>query len=376
MLNKKIIVVLGMHRSGTSVFTRSLKALDVDLGNNLMQPIASVNSKGFFEDLDIYQFNEYLLNKLACVWSSCLIPQENQLEILDNQTDIDTAIELLKNKLQNIQVFGFKDPRVSVLLPFWQKIFKLCNINVSYLIAIRNPLSVALSLQKRDQFSIKKGLFLWFEYILSSVQKTQNLNRVLVHYEELMSQPIETINTIAQKFNLPINNQELDKFTNDFLDDNLQHNHLTPEDLKSHACCVQSVYKFYKYLLSVNQPNNLFKFDLDNIINLFKIEINPYIDELKFQDILAMKINEISRIKISLISEVSNLENERIKLINLTEDHRKIIELGNKEIHDLHERIKSNATHISLLESNLRNMETSLSWRLTQPLRSVTKLIR
>ena len=241
-----------MHRSGTSAFTRSLKVLGVDLGNKLMQPIANVNSKGFFEDLDINQFNDYLLHKMACIWSSCSIPQNNQLELLDNQADIDTAVQLLNNKLENTDLFGFKDPRVSVLLPFWQKIFKLCNLNVSYLIAIRNPLSVAYSLQKRDQFSIKKGLFLWFEYMLASMQQTQNLNRVLVHYENLMLDPVTQINTIAQNLNLTINSQELNKFTNDFLDPNLQHSNLTLEDLKNHVDCNESAYQLYENFLNIN----------------------------------------------------------------------------------------------------------------------------
>ena len=58
--------------------------------------------------------------------------------------------------------------------------------------------------------------------------------------------------------------------------------------------------------------------------------------------------------------------------------NEKIMEtdIAKKVIHDLHERIKSNATHITLLEANLRNMETSISWKLTQPLRSLMKLIR
>ncbi len=365
-----------MHRSGTSAFTRSLKVLGVDLGNKLMQPNANVNSKGFFEDLDINQFNDYLLHKMACIWSSCSIPQNNQLELLDNQADIDTAVQLLNNKLENTDLFGFKDPRVSVLLPFWQKIFKLCNLNVSYLIAIRNPLSVAYSLQKRDQFSIKKGLFLWFEYMLASMQQTQNLNRVLVHYENLMLDPVTQINTIAQNLNLTINNQELNSFTDDFLDPNLQHSNLTLEDLKNHVDCNESAYQLYENFLNYEQPQSVEDINLKSTINLFHTEINPYINELKFQDSLAIKINEITHANQSLVKEISNLGNERIKLIEQLEEHIKIIHTERKEIFELNERIKSNVKHIEFMEVNMLNITNSLSWKLTQPLRSLMKLIR
>ena len=49
---KRLIVVLGMHRSGTSLITHGLEALGAHLGSRLMPPNASVNAKGFFEDID------------------------------------------------------------------------------------------------------------------------------------------------------------------------------------------------------------------------------------------------------------------------------------------------------------------------------------
>ena len=72
-MKKKIIVVIGMHRSGTSALTRALEVLNVHLGDNLMKPIADVNDKGFFEDLDINKFNDLspdLLNLLSCMFNT------------------------------------------------------------------------------------------------------------------------------------------------------------------------------------------------------------------------------------------------------------------------------------------------------------------
>lgn len=61
---KSIVVVLGMHRSGTSAITRGLMVLGVELGDNLMPPAAD-NNKGFFEDVDVNAINVELYRSLG-----------------------------------------------------------------------------------------------------------------------------------------------------------------------------------------------------------------------------------------------------------------------------------------------------------------------
>ena len=66
--SKKIIVVFGMHRSGTSALTRGLQTMGVDLGDNLMPPVSGNNDKGFWEDLDINALNLEMLDFLNKEW--------------------------------------------------------------------------------------------------------------------------------------------------------------------------------------------------------------------------------------------------------------------------------------------------------------------
>ena len=70
MSQQRVIVVLGMHRSGTSAIARGLKALGVELGNNLMPPVANNNEKGFWEDVEIHALNQAVLATLGCDWHS------------------------------------------------------------------------------------------------------------------------------------------------------------------------------------------------------------------------------------------------------------------------------------------------------------------
>ena len=69
-VNKKILIVLGMHRSGTSALTRGLQVLGVSLGDNLMPAFEGNNNKGFWEDLEIVSLNDALLAELGMSWHS------------------------------------------------------------------------------------------------------------------------------------------------------------------------------------------------------------------------------------------------------------------------------------------------------------------
>lgn len=392
-MKKKIIVVIGMHRSGTSALTRALRVLNVDLGDNLMKPIINVNDKGFFEDLDINRFNDYLLNKMGCIWCSCKIPQINQLEILNDAKDIEVAIELLNSKIRSTNLFGFKDPRVSVLLPFWQKIFELCNIESYYLISIRNPLSVAKSLHKRDKFTIKKGLFLWAEYMLAGIQNTNNKNRVFIQYEELIKYPIDQISKIATKFNLEINDVELHIYANEFLDFNLQHINFDLDDLKQNIIFNESTYQLYRLILNNLNFQNSNNLDLFEIREIFNFDIKDYLDEFEFQDFLMKKIskNEISANLIlskshELITNNAILSNELIlardiiskytkKLLNEAENFNKTIETKDNLLNKQEEEIHYKNEYIKLVETNIRNIYNSRSWKITKPLRLIKILI-
>ena len=57
-------MVLGMHRSGTSAITKGLEVLGVNLGDNLLPP-KDDNPKGFFEDRDLVNLNERVLEKIG-----------------------------------------------------------------------------------------------------------------------------------------------------------------------------------------------------------------------------------------------------------------------------------------------------------------------
>ena len=68
MLNNKSIVILGMHRSGTSALAGVFNLLGIPLGSSLISPVAGVNEKGFWEHADLVEINDRLLEAIGSCW--------------------------------------------------------------------------------------------------------------------------------------------------------------------------------------------------------------------------------------------------------------------------------------------------------------------
>ena len=251
-----------MHRSGTSVMTRGLQTLGVRLGQNLMEPMPDVNPKGFWEDMDLYHLNEEMLHSLGTQWYHSTPLLQAQIDQLINSGYLGKAVDLVKSKLTDTQPFAFKDPRLCRLLVFWQEVLKQAGGSVAYLLALRNPVSIADSLQKRDSMDRTQSYLLWLTHTLNSVLLTNGQTRVIVNYDRLIKAPEEQVRRIADRLHLKVEKDQLNEYAADFLDSNLRHTRHTQVDLTSDPDCPALVLGLYRDLLAVAQD----KKDLDREI--------------------------------------------------------------------------------------------------------------
>lgn len=256
MLNKKrLIVVLGMHRSGTSTITRALQVFGIDLGDKLFPPLAP-NPKGYWEDGDILGLNIEMLNFLHHKWQQVTQIHDADVLRLEQQGYLLRAVELLRSKLEDKTIFSFKDPRATQLLPFWKQVFMLGGWDVSYIIAIRNPLSIVKSLQKRDNFDTGYSYLLWLSYIITALQHTANEKRILVEYDHLLNDTESALQRISVFIALSIDQQEYHTFINGFIDKSLRHSMHAPNDLLIDATCPILVREVYAVLLECSLLNH------------------------------------------------------------------------------------------------------------------------
>ncbi len=228
MMPRQLVVILGMHRSGTSLITKSIELLGYTLGDNLM-PAGVDNPKGFWEDLDIVQFNDKLLASNQTSWDS---PRDSGSKAYSRELQQE-ALTLLESRFSNTDRFIIKDPRMSLLLDFWSRCFVEADISVHYLAVYRQPLDIAASLHARNGMETEQGLLL--TYIYNRALMTFLGDRVfIVGYRRFLENPLGELSRIAGRIGGVLDNEAAGSFIKDFVDPGLSHHGFTEQDLVGH----------------------------------------------------------------------------------------------------------------------------------------------
>jgi hypothetical protein len=247
-----IVVVLGMHRSGTSAITRGLAVLGVNLGTDLV-PAAADNVKGFWEDREFLEINECLLAQAGSAYDRFL---EDTAEFTSSSA-LDAlrqrAHELTRGRLSEFGgSWGVKDPRACRLLGFWQDIFAASGARTVYLIVHRHPTSVVDSMQRRNDIPAEKAYILWAQHLLQALRSTQGKPRALIDYDAFLDAPKACLSAIARALGLCVpaqNTASLREFTEHFLDPSLRHSRYGEAAVEHDARAVRPVLELHRLLL-------------------------------------------------------------------------------------------------------------------------------
>ena len=296
-MKNKLIVVLGMHRSGTSVITRGLQVMGVELGDRMMLPVEGNNPKGFWEDIDINKLNIDSLDAIGSDWNHLAPIEPDNVEVLRKKGYFLQAVELLRKKTGNSPAFGFKDPRVAKLLPFWKEVFGYCHFDVKYVLTIRHPLSVVKSLAKRDRMEAEQGYLLWLCHVITSLTGSDGEDRVIVDYDRFMQSPDSELIRIAQCVDLEIDNADLETFKSGFMDQGLRHTLYDQNELSLDDSCPDVVRDAYTKLFKVASDNIDFSSaELNNKIARWVVEYERIKPALKLVDKLLIKNADVDQL--------------------------------------------------------------------------------
>ena len=231
--SKRLIIVLGVRRSGTSAITKGLETMGVSIIESAKTPFNSFNEKGYWEDLEIHDFNMQLIGALEPVenrWRSIVPLTEKEVDFLCERGFLKQGADLLLSKLSmGSQPLGLKDPRFSILLPFWKRVFKTCNLAVSFIISLRHPFSTVASMKafasacEPINNHHAKFSWAWNSFFGKCLKYTAGEKRIIVDYDEFLAQPAFQIKRIASALNLQVQEDLLKKYSTDFIDPALCH---------------------------------------------------------------------------------------------------------------------------------------------------------
>jgi len=190
-MTKAWVLVLGMHRSGTSATTGVLHSLGLSLPEDLMT--GRDDNHEHYESVSLTDANDSILQLMGGTWAEppALLPHWEQSP--DLAAVMRIAARTAASAFPRSGVAVWKDPRNSLLLPYWARVLAPV---LGIVLPWRDPLAVARSLEKRDGIPIDEGLVLWRHYNESALRCSQGYEVLFVNYDDMVEDPL-ALSTLA-----------------------------------------------------------------------------------------------------------------------------------------------------------------------------------
>ncbi len=195
------LLILGMHRSGTSSIAGAMVRLGGAAPLNLLPP-ADDNPKGFFESSVLVTLNDQILAAGGSHW-------EDWRQFDPARIDAAAAFELkgqaksaLAGEFGRARLAVIKDPRMCRLMPFWSSVFREANWSIRPVLQLRSPLEVALSLNRRDGIPLGVGCLIWLRHLLDAEAGTRGIHRAVVDYTDFLSDPRRTLERVGEQLDV------------------------------------------------------------------------------------------------------------------------------------------------------------------------------
>lgn len=179
------LLVLGMHRSGTSAVTRVLNLLGAHLGDDLLAAKAD-NTRGFWEHAGAVAIHERLLAALGRTWHDTRELPHGWLDSSAAKLAVAEIVSLIERDMRGKRLWAVKDPRMCRLAPIWIQALQGLGFSAKAVLVVREPYEVASSLHVRDGWSYAHAYLMWAQHLLDACRASAGIPRALLSYDQLM----------------------------------------------------------------------------------------------------------------------------------------------------------------------------------------------
>jgi hypothetical protein len=186
MPRRLAVVVLGMHRSGTSAIAGTAVRLGLAAPATMLPPSAD-NPGGFYESVEVTNLNQWLLRQAGCGWYDCLQFDADRLSDTTRAAAADMIRAVLRQEFADAPAVVLKDPRLCLTLPVWLPALRAAGMDVAVLLAIRHPAEALRSLSLRDQVPETEAAAVWLHYALEAERVSRSLPRAVLSYDDLLN---------------------------------------------------------------------------------------------------------------------------------------------------------------------------------------------
>lgn len=252
------LLVLGMHRSGTSALTRVLNLLGAALPRNLIPAVKESNELGHWESIDLMAIHDEMLASVGSSWHDVTAFPDAWAHSAAAEPFRNRILEVLTRDHSGDSMFVIKDPRVCRFVPFWLDLVDRFGATPHPIVPVRNPLEVARSLERRDGFPIVKGAMLWLRHILDAEHATRERPRSIVTYDALLDDWAAAVETIRRDLGLdwPSAPHQAAPEIEAFLSTSHRHHRCDRETLRTHPQIPGWVSQAYEALIALGRRDD------------------------------------------------------------------------------------------------------------------------
>jgi hypothetical protein len=251
-LNKTLVVVLGMHRSGTSSAAGALVRLGAAAPQHLIAPNAD-NERGYWESPVIVDLNGAILAAGGSDWKDWRKFDLNKIGALKANALRARAKEALAEEFGDVGFAVMKDPRMCRLMPFWGPVFADAKWSVRALLPIRSPLEVGQSLYCRDGLSPAYGCLLWLRHVLDAELETRGMARAVLDWPQFLGDRRRALARVSEQWGLmwPYLYEDVLAEVDEFVSADLRHQRASEADLQTHPAVNDLVRRTYTAMIDL-----------------------------------------------------------------------------------------------------------------------------
>lgn len=181
--HRQCLLILGMHRSGTSLTTRVASMLGAHLPSNIMGP-ALGNDAGHWEPERLVKYHDQFLEGLGSSWDDWRPLRAEQIDRKHREKVLDDLRVTIESEYGDKSPIVIKDPRICRFADIFIEALERTALQPHIVIPFRNPLAVCDSLEARRGMSKVKASLLWLRYNLDAEKHSRGYPRVFISYEQ------------------------------------------------------------------------------------------------------------------------------------------------------------------------------------------------
>ena len=251
-LNKILVVVLGMHRSGTSSAAGALVRLGAAAPQHLLAPNAD-NERGYWESPVIVDLNDAILAAAGSNWKDWRKFDLNKIDALKANAFRSRAKEALAEEFGDVGFAVMKDPRMCRLMSFWGPVLAEANWSVRALLPIRSPLEVGQSLHCRDGLSPAYGCLLWLRHVLDAEVETRGMARAVLDWPQFLGDRRKALTRVSEQWGLIWPHWDEDAFSgvDEFVSADLRRQRTSEAELEAHPAVNDLVRRTYTAMIDL-----------------------------------------------------------------------------------------------------------------------------